>query len=131
MSKTPIFHRTYIAGPIRGLSESEAKRRFADAADLLRGKGHDPLNPFDVHPPQEAKFHERTSPEFSDLCVRADLIEVLKHCDQIMLLPGWKDSIGARIEAAVAKTLGFKFFDGDGTPIPTPASVPITSGYYD
>jgi hypothetical protein len=87
--------KVYISGPISGRPLEEAKREFAEAAERLRGLGHEPVNPFDSGLPAEAPWTRHMA---------ADLAMLLD-CEGIYMLPLWTRSRGARIEAAVAYEL--------------------------
>jgi nucleoside 2-deoxyribosyltransferase len=67
---------------------------FNAVADLLRKQGHTPLNPA-CNPPG------LTPAQYMDI----DLA-MLRAADAILLLPGWEESKGARVEANYAAYLG-------------------------
>lgn len=106
--------RVYVAGPIAGMEDGN-RLAFGSAVVALRAAGFDPVDPHDVgpidhvgepcpdmgyDPGQGAQGHT------SSCCfLRADLT-VLLVCDFIFLLPGWENSRGASLEAAVAKGAG-------------------------
>ena len=105
--------RVYIAGPIAG--DPDARANFTRAArELLAQKRPiHVINPLDVtpddhegdcppgYPPGEGE-HAHTS---SACFMRADLRALLT-CDEIHMLPGWRNSKGATIEHAVAVACG-------------------------
>jgi nucleoside 2-deoxyribosyltransferase len=82
----------YIAGPITG-RENFAKP-FNDAASKLRQSGWQVLNPAELPPGM-------TEPAYMDIC-----LAMVRHCDAILMLPGWEDSDGATCERALAIKCG-------------------------
>lgn len=88
--------RVYISGPMTGLPEYNAGA-FRAAAASLRAMGFEVVNPSEIEP----LAGRRTWEHF----MRAD-IKALCDCDIIVLLPGWQNSKGARLEAYVAKSIG-------------------------
>ncbi len=86
----------YIAGPMRGYKELN-KPMFAMVAHLLRTKG------FTVWSPSEHDSYLKLS--FAQ-CMTADLNAVINQCRKIALLPGWRDSLGANMEAFAAFAVG-------------------------
>lgn len=86
----------YIAGPMTGLADFN-RPAFRMMADRLRRKGYRVVNP--------AELPGETLNNPWDWYMRRDLAELVK-CDGIVLLPGWEQSKGARLEHHVAVTLG-------------------------
>lgn len=95
--------RVYISGPItkggkvKTLQAIEiAKKNFQSVEEVLKVRGHDPVNPFKVIPYQK----ELTWIDY----MRAN-IKALVDCDGIYQLPGWHESEGALLEWQIARKL--------------------------
>ena len=88
--------KVYIAGPISGMPDLN-KPEFADMADKLRKAGFDAVNPHETCEGIEGWVE----------CMKAD-IKQLMDCDYIILLDGWNNSRGCRIEIALCRELGIK-----------------------
>jgi hypothetical protein len=86
--------RVYISGPITNMPGLN-RAAFRSAAAYLRGMGYEAVNPFDVC----------KNPATWKDAMRADIAELVR-CDVIALLPGWKDSRGARLEKHIADEVG-------------------------
>lgn len=86
----------YLAGGMRGYPELN-KPLFTLVANLLRQKG------FIVWSPSEHKSYLELS--FGQ-CMTADLNAVVNQCQKIALLPHWRHSLGANIEAFAAFACG-------------------------
>ena len=87
--------KIYISGMISG-KEEEARREFAEAAALVREQGYEPFNP----------FHNGLEPDATwERHLAADILTLLE-CDAIFQLPGWSNSLGARLENEVAVLKG-------------------------
>jgi hypothetical protein len=92
--------KVYISGPITGVKDYISN--FADAEAELAGLGYEPVNPVTIGMELAEKLgREPTQEEYME----ADLA-ALEACDEIMLLDGWENSKGARIEWEQAKKLG-------------------------
>lgn len=89
--------KTYISGPMTGIPGYNYPAFMAAAADL-RAKGRTVVNPAENGLPPTATWHEH---------MRADIKELVD-CDTIYLLPGWRNSKGARLEVRIAIGLGMK-----------------------
>lgn len=86
----------YLGGPMRGYQELN-KKMFTLIAHMLREKG------FTVWSPSEHESYLKLS--FGE-CMTADLNAVINECRKIALLPGWRDSLGANMEAFAAFACG-------------------------
>ena len=84
----------YIAGKITGLSGEEAEGMFMMAETMLEKKGHTPLNPL-------ALVDQDPDRTYEDYLLDA-LEIVLCSAEALYMLPNWRDSLGARIEHAIA-----------------------------
>ena len=84
--------KVYIAGKITGCPDYfEA---FAEAAFTIRTAGDEPVNPCGA--PEGLTYRQYIN--------RA--LKLLMKCDAIYMLPGWKDSKGAKLEKTYAETVG-------------------------
>lgn len=95
--------KCYLAGPMSGLPAYNYPA-FTKAAEQLRSKGFDIVSPHELHD------GDTTLPY--DHYLRAGL-KALLDCDAIVLLDGWENSRGARIEAKVAAALRMRWFTVD------------------
>ena len=86
--------KIYIAGPMTGY-EGLNFPAFAEATKRLRDEGHEVISPAEVNPDLNADWVD---------CMIVD-IKLLSTCDSILMLEGWENSYGARIEFMVAKKL--------------------------
>lgn len=87
--------RIYLSGPMSGLADHNFPA-FNRAADDLRARGYDVVNPAD-------NGAEPGKP-WTDY-LRQDL-KALVDCDAVATLPGWTRSRGASLEVHVARELG-------------------------
>lgn len=85
---------TYIAGPMTGLPDFNYPA-FNAVADSLRAEGVKVLNPAENPEPPCKSWNGY---------MRMALAQLIQ-CDTVVLLPGWEDSRGARIEAHLAEQL--------------------------
>lgn len=90
--------KVYISGKITGLPINEVKIAFASAAEHLKSRGHDPINPLDNGLSDDMPWEKHMLED----------IKMLFGCQAIYLLSTWYDSRGARIEKMIAETLGLK-----------------------
>lgn len=94
--------KCYLAGPMRGIPEFNYPA-FHRGAAKLRRQGWDVFSPAE-HDEEcgltgpEASKHENLMVLMSD-----DLRFILTEADAVFLLPGWRDSQGARLEVEAAK----------------------------
>lgn len=101
----------YIAGKISGLPPHVARENFREAMVRIKSEGDIPLSPYHkidamlqglrILP----KFKRMSEGELWKWCMKR-AIAMLTDCDEIAMLPNWKDSNGACIEHDLAKKIG-------------------------
>lgn len=87
--------RVYIAGPMTGLPGFNYPA-FHRAADALRAKGYHVENPADNPVPACGTWKGYMRMAITQLVT----------CDTVVLLPGWSESKGAKVEHQLALDLG-------------------------
>lgn len=104
--------KVYLAGPMRGYDQFNFPA-FDAAAERLRASGWEVLSPADR---DRAEGFDETRNTLADFdlaaAMRDDLAWVIE-ADGIVLLQGWEESTGARIERLVAETCGKRVFPYD------------------
>jgi hypothetical protein len=101
----------YVAGPITGIP-NESREAFAEAETKLIEQGYAVYNPIQISEELIAKFADdsRGYPSWHDF-MRVDL-PYLCRSDFIVMLPGWKESRGARWEWIISKyVLGIPIYE--------------------
>lgn len=98
---------TYIAGPMTGYPNFN-HQAFAYTATALRAKGVDARSPHEI----DGSSTHRTW----DWYMR-EALKMLLECDEVVLLPGWQESRGARIERSIAEVLGMPISEWAGTAV--------------
>ena len=91
----------YIAGPMAGIPDFNFPA-FHEMAKRLREAGWEAKNPAD-------NFGGRTDLS-REIYIRAD-VAVLAACDAIVMLPGWQNSRGAKLEYFLAQEMGLEILD--------------------
>lgn len=93
--------KLFLSGPMTGY-ESFNVPAFDAAAELLRSKGHEVVNPADI---SRRMLQERGLSDYEDIAyedyMAADFAELVT-CDAVALLTGWVHSSGSRREVMVA-----------------------------
>lgn len=102
----PYRHRgpldaVYLSGPMTGLTERNYPAFHAEAR-RLRALGWRVVNPAESQLPADSEW---------GAFLRADIIEMLGHCDTVVALPGWRRSKGARLEILIARAIGMRVLD--------------------
>jgi nucleoside 2-deoxyribosyltransferase len=109
----------YLAGPMRGKPQFNFPL-FDSVAATLRGKGFTVISPAELDDPDTRRL-ALNSPDgeageffngqtFGDFLGR-DIKEVLDNADGVALLPGWRQSTGACIEAYAANKQGKPLYE--------------------
>lgn len=109
---TPPPVRAYLAGPMTGY-ELTNWPAFFRAAQILREHGWEIENPaeydiikgFDPTRSPDEQGHPRTG------LLREDFAIIATKCKAIILLPGWRESEGARAEFLVSILSGHKAYE--------------------
>ena len=92
--------RLYLSGPMSGYPQ-ENRPTFATAAAWLRQRGHDVVSPAEIVPTDAGATWED--------CLRMDIAALIT-CEAIVLMRGWPQSKGARLELSEALALGMHVF---------------------
>ena len=101
MADAPM--KIYLAGPMTGIEEFNYPA-FHAAAKRLRAEGHTVFNPAEIDGGAADKSHA--------YYMRVDL-RALVDCEAIMVLPGWLDSRGARLEVQIAVECDLPLYEAD------------------
>lgn len=118
-----MTRRAYLAGPMTGLPDFN-RQAFRDAMIWLIAHG------WQVESPAENVLPEGSS--HADY-MRAGVKQMIE-CDTIILLPGWRESFGARVELEVAVACGFdvyEYLENDDGPYLKIASLEATMAALD
>lgn len=104
--------KLYLAGPMSGIPKFNYPA-FFEAAELLRDQGHEVVSPAEMD--SEANIAVSMASEHGYLSeykdswgtiLAEDVRVVADEVDGVVMLEGWPDSRGARMEAFVAATVG-------------------------
>lgn len=104
--------KVYLAGPMRGIPKFNAPM-FRRGEKLLKKQGYTVFNP--ARKGIERKLGK--SPDLQEnLAFRRkvfalDCAWICNHADAVALLPGWRKSMGAKAERALAKAVGLEVFN--------------------
>jgi uncharacterized protein DUF4406/uncharacterized protein DUF6378 len=121
VNHTPLIKQiVYISGPMRGYPECNYEA-FHDAHGILAQQGYTVLNP--------AENFDGAKDLPIETYMREDLSMLLGATD-IYMLKGWHNSEGARLELAVAKSLGLTviYEDDDSEPVELEAARIVRNG---
>lgn len=98
----------YISGPMTGLP-SFNREAFVKAEKILQEKGKEAVSPSLAEQDDEGMTWEPLRGKYS-YYLKIALIKML-HCNAIVMLPGWENSKGAKVERYVAEALGYKVYE--------------------
>lgn len=87
-----MTHKIYVSGPMTGLPNHN-KEAFNAAASQLRSEGFYVMNPAE----NDGGNVNHTRKDY----MVQDIFNVLQ-ADEIMVLPGWQNSVGAKVEMLLA-----------------------------
>jgi hypothetical protein len=96
-----LIECAYLGGPMSGYHNYNFKQ-FNNVAKILRMDGFTVINPAETAGGCQDLSHARY--------MRID-IGYLMNCDALFLLPGWRASRGAKIEAVVAAAIDIPIFE--------------------
>ena len=104
--------KIYLSGKITGLDKEIYTRQFERAESFYKTSGFDVINPVKIG---EEILKQNPSATWEDF-MQKDL-EALRTCTHIVLLEGWEESKGAKMEKAEAEKMGLeimylKFYGG-------------------
>lgn len=96
----------YTSGPMRGYPDLnhaafdslEAALDASDEGWVVRS------------PAASNRYHKHDNNTPYSEAIRVDILSILE-CEAIMLMPGWRQSEGARFEAEIARSLGLQFYE--------------------
>ena len=107
--------KCYISGPMTGI-EDENRKEFEEAKKRLDYFGFDSINPHTIHSKEliddidkRFKAGVLSEDERWALFLKKD-IEVLMRCEFIVVLKGWENSRGARLEVFNALSVNMPMF---------------------
>jgi hypothetical protein len=101
--------RIYISGPMRGLPNHNFSA-FDAAAARIRTAGWSPISPADLDR-EQGHSYDADSSAFVKRAMQRDMAAIFT-CDQIAMLPGWRQSEGAVAEVALSCVIGMPALDG-------------------
>ena len=95
----------YISGPIKNMTDGNTDA-FDKAEKQLKELGYDVLNPHAISEIVNLRFFEMGKiPTYEDY-LKEDIIQMLAKCDAVLVLPGWRNSKGSKLEIANALACG-------------------------
>lgn len=117
----------YISGPMRGIPGFNFPE-FDTAADRASHLGFDPITPAEMDRQNEGLVTEEqaNTPAMLEKYLRRDA-HALITADAIAMLPGWENSVGAKMELAIALFLKRPVLDAYNF---LPLSVTLTGRTY-
>ena len=95
----------YISGPMKNMMDGNLEA-FDKAEKQLVKLGYSVLNPHKICEELNIRFFEMGKiPTYEDY-LKEDIIQMLSKCDKVLVLPGWRQSKGAKLEIANAIACG-------------------------
>jgi len=93
--------KVYISGQITSLRHDQYRQAFKNAAEYLKGQGHEPVDPSELGKPEQRSWHYYMKKAIPLLC----------ECDAIYMMDGWTQSKGAKLENTIARGLDMPIFE--------------------
>lgn len=97
--------RIYISMPITGHDPEERRAKAGRFAMIIYAIGHDPVNPFDVPPPNAPLSDEDAYAYY----IAFDIADLLRS-DAVYFSRGWQQSKACRLMHAAAEIYGIKIY---------------------
>ena len=94
--------KIYISGPITGIADNNVPAFNAAAAEL-RARGYEVVNPVESDCECQNVWTEY---------LKKDIKQMLE-CDAVVVLNGWNNSRGARLEVYIATCLGLPILEAE------------------
>lgn len=85
--------KVYISLPISGRNLDDVRHDIKEASELLKAQGYIPVSPLEIQPDLNAPYS----------ILMGNDIAALLESDAMLLLDGWENSKGCRLEKQVAK----------------------------
>lgn len=101
-------HRAYVCGPMRGKPGNNFTA-FDTAAVQLRSRGWSVINPADLDREEGVGSEDLPLGSDASAFLRRDIAAIVT-CTDVVLLPGWEVSVGARVECIVGLAIGVTFW---------------------
>ena len=98
----------YISGPMTGYPNFN-REAFVKAEMCLIGKGKEVVSPSLVEQDDEGQTWKPLQGKYSYYLKIA--LQKMLRCNAIVMLDGWQDSKGARVERYLAEALGYKIYE--------------------
>lgn len=108
--------KVYVAGPMTGIPQFNYPA-FVDLANALRQRGYDVVSPAELDDPSDKaaalaspdgamlQYSEGTGKTWGDFLARDVKLLADDGIEAVVVLPGWEQSRGARLETFVANAL--------------------------
>lgn len=84
--------KIYISLPISGRPYEKAKQEADNAKAALSRMGHTPVSPFDIYAGKNPTYADHLAAD----------IRAMMDCDAVLMMRGWKYSVGCNIEQHIA-----------------------------
>lgn len=127
--------RAYLAGPRTGIADYN-RAEFINAATHLRGTGWQILSPVELDDPEDGMESGAAGDVLPDDVYLPGLEKCLAamlaaRVDAVIVLPGWEDSRGARLEVETAHGLGKSILRYPDLAPAVPARHPSSARYHE
>lgn len=100
----------YLSGPMTGIEDFN-RPAFDKAAKELRDLGFEVIVPGENESYDEIeKARKEVSRQKREFYLSRDIEFILEQADLVVVLPGWEESEGAKLEVAVAQAIGIPVF---------------------
>ena len=101
----PSEHRIFISGPMTGYVLNNYPI-FEKVEECLKTAGYECVNPASIW--EKYNLEKVDSDKFLYCAMVKEIQEAERTCNVLLLLPGWEDSVGVRLELQTAIELKMK-----------------------